>query len=67
MLKLNYDHQVKAGAQEPYVPESLLIQWNTLTVYGQNPNEPPAIQAQAPAMGAAGGAGEEAESLRTTL
>ena len=55
MMKFNYDHQVKAGAQEPYDPESLLIHWNTLTVYGQNPNESPATQA--PAVGAVGGAG----------
>ncbi len=67
MLKFNYDHQVKAGAQEPYDPESLLIQWNTLSVFGQNPTEPPAINTSAPAMGAAGGAGGEVEILRTTL
>ena len=67
MLKFNYDHQVKAGAQEPYDPESLLIQRNTLPVFGQHSMEPPAINTSAPAMGAAGGAGGEVEILRTTL
>ena len=31
-FKVNYDHQVSIGEQEPYDPESLLLQWNTLTV-----------------------------------
>ena len=36
-LRLNYEHQVRIGAQEPYGPESLLIHWNTLTGLWKNP------------------------------
>ena len=39
MMKVNYDHQVQAGAQEPYDPDSLLIHWNSLQVFGRCPTE----------------------------
>ncbi len=41
MMKVNYDHRVQAGAQEPYDPDSLLIRWNSLKVFGQCPKEAP--------------------------
>ena len=57
MIKVNYDYQVQAGAQEPYDPDSLLIHWNSLKVFGQCPKEAPVAMAVFGAAGGAGGGG----------
>ena len=57
-LKANYDYHVTIGEQEPYAPESLLLQWNALGVSAiKLPGEMPAGYvgvAAAPAAGAPG-------------
>ena len=57
MMKVNYDYQVQAGAQEPYDPDSLLIHWNSSKVFGQCPTEAPVAMAAGAAGGAGGGGG----------
>ncbi len=58
MMKINYDHQVLAGTQEPYDQDALLIFWNSLKVYGQCPTEAPIVAAVGAAGGAGGGGGQ---------
>jgi hypothetical protein len=58
MMKVNYDHQVQAGAQDPYDPDALLIHWNSLSVFGQCPTEAPVARAAGAAGGAGGGGGQ---------
>ena len=58
MMKINYDHQVLAGAQEPYDQDALLVLWNSLNVFGQCPTEAPIAAAAGAAGGAGGGGGQ---------
>ncbi len=58
MMKINYDHQVRAGAQDPYDQDALLILWNSLNVFGQCPTEAPVAAAAGAAGGAGGGGGQ---------
>jgi len=58
MMKVNYDHQVQTCAQEPYDPDSLLVHWNSLKVFGQCPTEAPVAMAAGAAGGAGGGRGQ---------
>ena len=64
---LNCDHQVEIGAQEPYEPESLGIQWNALSVYEQNPMNLQRLTLALPLWVLLAARGEEVESLRITL